>query len=137
VVQRIQRYAQSSVFKRSVLQGIAQELLDSSPEGGAFQRVACPVDRSGLDRDVSSRPVLAAPCNSPLNAILALLHVDCKEQVRREQLLLVLHGGAAAAGVAAAGAAGGGQACMLLCRAEARRRPAAGCSGGSKQRCQA
>jgi hypothetical protein len=81
VVQRIQRYAQSSVFKRSVLQGIAQELLDSSPSG-TFQEVACPVDLSGLGKDVNHRPVLAAPCNSPLNAILALLHVDGKEQVR-------------------------------------------------------
>jgi hypothetical protein len=77
VVQRIQRYAQSSVFKRSVLQGMAHELLSSStPEG--LRLVACPLDNS--QGRSGSRPVLAAPCNSPLNAILAML-IDGKEQV--------------------------------------------------------
>jgi hypothetical protein len=79
VVQRIQRYAQSSVFKRSVLQAMAHELLSSSmPEG--MQQVACPLDNS--QGRSGARPVLAAPCNSPLNAILTLLQIDGKEQVR-------------------------------------------------------
>lgn len=79
MVQRIQRYAQSSVFKRSVLQGMAHELLSSSssmPEN--LRQVACPLDNS--QGRSGSRPVLAAPCNSPLNAILAML-IDGKEQV--------------------------------------------------------
>ncbi|WPT18299.1 Calcium-dependent protein kinase 2 [Picochlorum sp. SENEW3] len=75
VVQRIQRYSQASVFKRTVLEMIADELLDASEYGG----IDCPL---GED----SRALIMHPASSPLEYLYERLRLVDRASVDRSVL---------------------------------------------------
>lgn len=58
VVQRLQRYSQSSVLKRTALQLIAEDMLSHAVQGRA-QETVCPISSA-------ARPILTHPCDSPM-----------------------------------------------------------------------
>ena len=74
VVQRIQRFSQGSIFKRSVLQAIAAELLDA-PGGAGSPGFEGDLDDAGDEArvDMTSsggfRPVIAVPNAEVLKAL--------------------------------------------------------------------
>lgn len=83
VVQRVQRYASSSLFKRTVLQCIAQELLEAgSVHGGATSpasaasggaNAAGPDGAPACALDARARPILAGPSDSALQYLYSVL----------------------------------------------------------------
>ena len=88
VVQRIQRYSQASVFKRSVLELIAEELLNDpdsgvdmqyQPQGDGVLGPACAVAHD-------MKPVIKHPASSPLEYLYERLRLVDKSLINREAL---------------------------------------------------
>ncbi|PSC73235.1 Pkinase-domain-containing [Micractinium conductrix] len=75
VVQRIQRYSQGSVFKRSVLDMIAEELMRQGPE----EERAVPIGRGAT-------PIITDPQSSPLEYLYEHLSMTDKALVDREEI---------------------------------------------------
>jgi len=79
VVQRVQRYASSSLFKRTVLQCIAQELLEAGSVHGGKKGSASGANATGPDGapacalDARARPILAGPSDSALQYLYSVL----------------------------------------------------------------
>jgi calcium-dependent protein kinase len=76
VVQRIQRYSQGSVFKRSVLDMIAEELMREGPE--TAER-AVPIGAGAV-------PIITDPQASPLEYLYEHLSMTDKALVDREEV---------------------------------------------------
>lgn len=75
VVQRIQRYSQGSVFKRSVLDMIAEELMQQ----GVEEERAVPIGRGAI-------PIITNPQSSPLEYLYEHLSMTDKALVDREEV---------------------------------------------------
>jgi calcium-dependent protein kinase len=87
VVQRIQRHSQASLFKRSVLELIAEELLAERPEdggGGGAAAAAGAAPACPLGED--ARPLITDPSASPLEYLYARLRLADRSLVDRAAL---------------------------------------------------
>ncbi len=76
-----QRYGQSSEFKRSVLEFIAEEMLAArrAQSGDVDNATACPIGRGAT-------PVVTSPSDSPLQFLYQQLNFSDSDVVDREQL---------------------------------------------------
>lgn len=80
VVQRIQRFSQASVFKRTVLELMAEELVESGQDAGLDQsQVACPLDGG-------TRALITHPDASPLEYLYERLKMMDKSIIDRKEL---------------------------------------------------
>jgi hypothetical protein len=73
----LQRYGQSSEFKRSVLEFIAEEMLAASK--AEKEDASCPIGRGAT-------PVVTSPSDSPLQFLYQQLQFSDSDVVDREQL---------------------------------------------------
>lgn len=80
----LQRYGQSSEFKRSVLEFIAEEMLAAGKEGSESEATTCPIGRGAT-------PVVTSPSDSPLQFLYKELNFSKSDFVDREQISQGLH----------------------------------------------
>jgi calcium-dependent protein kinase len=73
VVQRVQRYASSSLFKRTVLQCIAQALLEAGSVHGGQEKRADGGGAPACALDTKARPILAGPSDCALQYLYSVL----------------------------------------------------------------
>lgn len=81
VVQRIQRFSQASIFKRTVLELMAEELVESGKEdiGLDQSQIVCPLDSS-------TRALITHPDASPLEYLYERLKMMDKSIIDRKEL---------------------------------------------------
>ena len=73
----LQRYAESSLFKRTIYQHIAEDLLAGSP--AVSPAVSCALDSR-------ARPVVTMPTDSPLQSLLTSLSFEEDDVVDRHKV---------------------------------------------------
>jgi len=84
VVQRIQRFSQASLFKRTILEMIAEELLAEQP--CVEQDIAAGNDGPACELGVDARPVISHPSASPLGYLYGRLRLVDRSLVDRAVL---------------------------------------------------
>ncbi len=73
----MQRFAASSLFKRTIYQHIVEDLLAAGP--GSSPAVSCPIDSR-------ARPLVTLPTDSPLQRLLTSLDFEDDEVVDRHKV---------------------------------------------------